>query len=150
MLRGSSHPQQHCKGKLVSQALYTRASVPARAEHSNWCPTHFGDKICEGHKYANTCYKRKRPSWRRHRKSKDKEAAHTSYSGMDRTASTTARDIKCWINGILCPSCDLRGMETSRVKRAHPTGLSQAFGPLPGKTDPLRENCSPNVSRPHT
>ena len=59
-------------------------------------------------------------------------AAHTWYPGMDLTASTTARDIRCWTNGILCPSGDLSGMQTSRVERAHPKGLSQAFFPRPG------------------
>ena len=66
----------------------------------------------------------------------DTGAARTWYSGMDLTASTTARDIRCWTNGILCPSWDLSGMETSRVDTAHPMGLSQAFDPRPGTQAP--------------
>lgn len=115
------------KASVLAKHSEPALRAPVRAVHSRWYPRTSGP----------------------HRKSKDKEGARTSYPGMDRTASTTARDIKCWTNGILCPSCDLRGMQTSRVKRAHPTGLSQAFGPLPGKTDPLIENCFP-MSQSHT
>lgn len=65
---------------------------------------------------------------------------------MDLTASTTARDIRCWTNGILCPRLDLSGMETSRVERAHPAGLSHAFLPRPGRQAPLgnRPLCHEN------
>ena len=62
--------------------------------------------------------------------------ARTWYPGMDLTASTTARDIRCWTNGILCPSRDLSGMQTSSVERAHPMGLSHAFLPRPGRQAP--------------
>lgn len=77
---------------------------------------------------------------------KGEEAARTWYPGMDLTASTTARDIRCWTNGILCPRLDLSGMETSRVERAHPAGLSHAFLPRPGRQAPLgnRPLCHEN------
>lgn len=132
MFRGRNRPQQHCKGKHVSQTLYPRTRAGARTTHPKWYPVDFGDRLCDKpntHMLPTNAEGRAGGFTGR----RGTKRALTSYSGMDRTASTTARDIKCWTNGILCPRCDLRGTETSRVKRAHPTGLSQAFGPLPGR-----------------
>lgn len=68
----------------------------------------------------------------------DKLEGHTSYPGIDLTASTTAMDTRCWIKGILWPRLECRGMEICRVDRAQPTGLSQTFPPRPGQGEDKR------------
>lgn len=55
------------------------------------------------------------------------------------------QDIRCWTNGILWSQRDLSGMQTSRVERAHPKGLSQAFFPPPLEHKPRQENGQPEL-----
>lgn len=63
----------------------------------------------------------------------DKLEWDTSYPGSDLTDSTTAKDTRCWIKGILWPKLECRGMVICSVDNAQPTGLSQTFPPRPGE-----------------
>lgn len=47
MFRGRNRPQQHCKGKHVSQTLYPRTRAGARTTHPKWYPVDFGDRLCD-------------------------------------------------------------------------------------------------------